>query len=149
LRRASILVLPCLIGGALIAGCGGGDDSSSTEAALSKSAYLAQGNAICRKADAQLSAEAKKTFGNSSPSQAELSKFGTDTAIPIIEDELAQLRALPAPTGDEETVVAIFDAADDGLAKLKETPTLIVNGNEAFAKANKLAKSYGLTACAS
>jgi hypothetical protein len=150
LRKASIFLVPVLVGGALLIGCGGGDDSSSTEAALTKSAYLKQGNAICKNANDDLDVAAKQQFGNQQPTQKELEQFATSTAIPELEQEIADLRALPAPTGDTETVSAIYDAAESGLDQLKQDPSIITQDNpQAFAEANKLAKDYGLTVCAS
>ena len=152
MRKASILLLPCLIGGALLAGCGGGDDSSSTEA-LSKSAYLKQGNEICRNAAHEINTKAQAEFGTQQqPSKEEFSSFITDTALPISEQEISDLRDLPPPAGDEDTVNAIYDAADEGLAKVKDDPTLAAQGGDAggaFTESNKLAKDYGLTTCAS
>jgi hypothetical protein len=147
LRRASILLVPCLIAAALLVGCGD-DDPDSTETALSKSEYLEQGNEICKQQDAEIAAVAERTFGSSAPSQAELIRFANDRAIPQVEETISKLRALTPPAGDERTVKAIYEAAEEGVAKLKETPTLVVNGGEVFAKANKLAAEYGLNECA-
>lgn len=150
MRKASILLVPCLIGGALLVGCGGGDDSSSTEAALSKSAYIKQANAICKKAADEINTAGSQQFGNRKPTEAEISKFVNDTAVPAFDDELSQLRDLPPPSGDEDTVNAIYDAAQDGADALKEDPSILLTDNPAaFQEANKLAKDYGLNVCAS
>jgi hypothetical protein len=150
LRKASITLVPALLAAGLIAGCGGGDDSSSTEAALTKSAYRKQANSICKKASDDINSAAKQEFGNKRPTQQQLEQFATDTAAPAIEDELSQLRELPAPSGDEDTVNAIYDAAQEGVDKLKQEPGIIAEDNPvAFRKANKLARGYGLDVCAS
>jgi hypothetical protein len=150
LRKASILLVPCLIGGALLAGCGGGDDSSSTAAALTKAEYLKQGNEICRQAAHEINTKAQAEFGNQPPSKQEFSTFITDTALPISEQEISDLRDLPPPAGDEDTVNGIYDAANEGLAKIKDDPILASQGDDAggaFTESNKLAKDYGLTTC--
>jgi hypothetical protein len=148
-RKPTFFLIPCLIGAALLAGCGGGDDSSSTEAALSKSAYVKQANAICKQSNDQIEAESKQEFGNQQPTQKQIEQFASNTAIPAVEDQLSQLRALPAPSGDEETVAAIYDAAQEGVDKAKKDPSIIAQDNPAaFAKANKLARDYGLDVCA-
>ena len=150
MRKASILLVPSLIGGVLLAGCGGGDDSSSTAAALNKPAYLKQGNAICKSTMDDLGAAARQQFGDQRPTPNELEQFATSTAVPALEQEIADLRALPAPTGDEETVSAIYDAAESGVDQLKQDPSIITEDNpEAFREANKLANDYGLTVCGS
>jgi hypothetical protein len=65
--------------------------------------------------------------------------------------EVAGIEALPAPSGDTEQVDAIVSAAQQGLDELKADPSLITaeGQDNPFAEANKLAKQYGLTACAS
>jgi len=149
-RKPTLFLVPCLIGGTLLAGCGSGDDSSSTEAALSKPAYVKQANAICKKAADKINTAGSQQFGNKQPTEAELAKFVNDTAVPAFDDELSQLRDLPPPSGDEDTVNAIYDAAQDGADALKENPSILLENNPAaFQEANKLAKDYGLDVCAS
>ena len=73
-------------------------------------------------------------------------------AAPLIAGiTMAGLQALPPPSGDEAQVQAIISAAQQGLDKLKADPSLITASGQdnPFAEANKLAKQYGLTACAS
>jgi hypothetical protein len=143
LRKAPILLVPALLAGTLLAGCGG-DDSPS------KADYVKDANAICKKTNDEINTAAKKEFGNQRPSQKQTTNFINETAIPGVEDELSQLRDLDAPSGDEDTVNAIYDAAEEGLNKAKQDPSLLVQNNPpAFDKANKLAKDYGLTVCAS
>jgi hypothetical protein len=149
LRKALIFVLPCLIGAALLAGCGGGDDSdsTSTEAALTKSEFLKQGNAICAKGNKTIDKAANQAFSNGQkPTEAQLEQFVSQTA-PIIQGEIDGLRALGAPAGDEQQVNAILDEAQSALDKAKQDPSLFLNGDP-FKKANQDAKAYGLTACA-
>jgi hypothetical protein len=136
-----------LLAAALLAGCGGGD--SSTEAAFSKATYVKRANSICRTANHDLEASAKGVFGSQRPSKEELKAFATSFAVPRMEDELVQLRALPAPSGDEQAVNAIYDAAEQGVTKLKQNPgILIANNPQAFARAKRLARAYGIYVCA-
>jgi hypothetical protein len=149
LRKASTLIVPCLAVGLLIAGCGGGDDH------LTKAEYLKQGNAICKRGNDEIDAAAKQQFSDQlskgqRPSDATLVNFTTDSVIPNVEDQIAQLRDLSPPKGDEDTVNAIYDAADEGLDKLKADPSLAgqgPSGGGAFTEADKLARDYGLVAC--
>jgi hypothetical protein len=148
MRRGPAYLAAGLLAAALLVGCGGGD--SSTETALSKATYVKRANLICATANDELEASAKGLFGSRRPTEQELKGFATTFAVPRIEDELAQLRALPAPSGDEQTVSAIYDAAEQGLTKLKQDPRIITEDNpQAFAKANKLARAYGIDVCAS
>ena len=150
MRKASTLIGAALVAGALFAGCGGGDSSDTTATALSKAEYQKQGNAICAKGNKVIAAQVQKQFKNGQPTQQQIEQFATETAIPTIQNEIDQLRALPAPSGDEATVNAIYDAAQQGIDAAKKDPSIIAQDNpQAFAKANKLAKAYGLGVCGS
>jgi hypothetical protein len=132
---------------ALIAGCGSDNSSSdsSSSTALTKSEFLKQGNAICAKGNKEIN-QAQGDLGPQS-SQADIEAFVTDTIIPSIQGQVDDLRALTPPAGDEQTVDEILTAAEDGLAKAKQDPASLTGGGDPFAKANKLATDYGLTAC--
>jgi hypothetical protein len=134
---SAILAVPLLA-----AGCGGGGDDN-----LTKSEFVAQGNAICKKGNQQLNA-AGKALGKH-PTKAQFTSFTTDTLIPSIESQASQIRALKEPSADEDQVNAILDEVDAAVAKLKANPALITTNADPFAKANKMANAYGLTVCGS
>ena len=139
-----------LITALVVAGCGGGSSSPTTTAGLSKSQFVAKGNQICAKGNQEINAAAKKVFSSSQePSQAAQNKFVTATVIPGIQSQIDGIKALPAPSGDEDQVNAITSAAQSALDKVKSDPTLLTqqSGTDPFAQANKLANAYGLTQC--
>lgn len=80
------------------------------------------------------------------PSKSRIQSFVTDTVVPAVDQQISGLRDLPPPAGDEDTVKAILDAVDEGLAKVKADPGAIT-ASSPFAKANKLSNEYGLTVC--
>ena len=93
-------------------GCGGGDDSSSTTtAAISKDDFVEFGNKICAEGNKTFDAAAKSTFSGGKPTEAEMTKFVDETAVPTIQGEIDGIRAIGAPEGDEDQVNAILDAA--------------------------------------
>jgi uncharacterized protein (UPF0333 family) len=136
-----------------LAACGSSDDSnSSSTASISKSEFLKKGNAACQQGNQQINAAGKQVFGTNgnhkNPTQAEQTKFATDTLIPVVQKEIDQIKTLGAPKGDEAQVKAVVDAAQAALDKGKANPTaLIQSDSDPFAKANKLANDYGLTVC--
>ena len=153
MRPRLLIPLVALAAGLILAGCGGGD-SSSTSTALSTSAFLAQGNEVCAKGNKEINAAAKKIFTQSqAPSQATQEKFVTDTVIPSIQGQIDGIEALSPPTGDEDQVQAITDTAQSALDKAKSDPSLLTDQgggqNDPFAEANKLANAYGLDQCGS
>jgi len=97
MRARFVVPVAVVIAGVVVAGCGGGDSSSTT--ALSKSDFLAQGNAICAKGDKEINAAAGKVFTQSqAPSQATQQKFVTDTVVPNIQGQIDAIDALPPPS---------------------------------------------------
>jgi len=131
-----------LIAAVALAACGGDDDPSKTE-------FIKDANAICKEGDKRINADAEKAFSaNKRPSKAEVTKFSEDTAIPEIQAQIDDLRDLGAPSGDDEKVSAILDEAQSALDEVEADPTVFLSDTDPFAKANKLAKGYGLTECA-
>jgi hypothetical protein len=158
--RTRFPIVVAAVAAIAIAGCGGGSSSSTTGAsgasgaqgaALSKSEFLAKGNAICAKGNREINAAGKKIFTQSQPpSQAAEEKFVTGTVIPNVQSQINGIKSLPAPSGDESQVQAVVGAAQSALDKVKQDPSLITQrGSDPFAQANKLANAYGLTKCGS
>ncbi len=154
-------------------GCGGGDDGGSvtTDADVlvpSKRDYIVQADTICGQSEQGVQTDAEVSLGISSddfevkesgeidfkagrrPSDAEIRAFGTDVVIPRLRDQIADLRALTPPTGDEQEVAEIYDAAEAGIEKLAADPSLF-NDQGAVSRelnqAEKLARSYGFFDC--
>lgn len=168
MRKVVVAVLAAVVAlGLLAAGCGGGDEttittstgasgaSGATGAAgqpLTKTSFIAQADAICQRGNKEVNAEGKKIFGNlpkgQKPSQQQQESFANDTLIPNIQNQVDAIRALTPPSGDEDQVKAITDAAQQAIDQAKSDPSsLFQNGNDPFAKADKLATDYGLKVC--
>jgi hypothetical protein len=149
-RRHLIALLLAAVALATV-GVGCGSSSKSKSSGISKAEFLKRGNAICAKGNKQINVAAHKVFGNNSkkkPTTAQMRKFATTILVPSVASQVNGIRALGAPKGDESKVKAIVDAAQQAVDKGKKDPlALTTNGPGPFAKANKLAKSYGLKAC--
>jgi hypothetical protein len=147
LRYRLTVVLAALLGLALVAaGCG------SDEKTISKAEFLRKGNAICASGNKEIDAGANKIFRNrkSRPSQADIKRFANEVLLPSVERQVKGIKDLGAPKGDEDKVKAILDAADEGIAAGKRDPASLASDNaDPFAKANRLARAYGLTVCGS
>jgi hypothetical protein len=161
-KRLLVAVALALAAGSIAAGCGGGDDTTvsgpsgatGAQGALTKDAFLAKGNAICKKGNQALN-QAGQEFFNSlglskgqKPSSEQIQQFATDTVVPKVQAQIDGIEALPAPSGDESQVQAIVDTAQQDLDKIKQDPSLLEGNNDPFADANQLAKQYGLNECA-
>jgi hypothetical protein len=138
----------------IVAGCGGDDDSTGTTGSLTKAEFVKQGNAICAKGNKELDEDFEKfakehnLSENKRPSNAVLTEASEDILIPVVSDQIEQLRDLGAPAGEEQQVDEILTAAEEGIEKGEEDPvSLTAENGGPFKKANKLAKDYGLTKC--
>lgn len=164
--RLTILLSAIVISIAIVAGCGGGGDATGantsgvtiTTSSLSRDEFIAQASKACQrlrknllkrvlaylnqheKAQNQTRSEETKVF-------ADMTRF---VLLPTIRKEMAEIRKLGAPAGDEDEVEAFLDTqqeAVDAVAKLKH----IVSRFEIeryFTAAEKLFREYGLDKCA-
>lgn len=154
-RHLVALLLALVAITAVAAGCGSSSKSKSTGggAPLTKAEFLKRGNAICAQGNKDVNAEGRKMFGNKPkkrPTPAEIHKFATAVLIPSVTSQVDKIAALSPPKGDESKVKAIVDAARQGIAKGKKDPSsLAQSGPGPFAKANALARAYGLKVCGS
>ena len=114
-----VAVLGLLLALALLGAACAGDE------ALSKDEYIAQGNAICEDTIAQFEALFSEFFADlseeSTPEEfAEL--FAGDFAdqfTAVIEGQLADLRDLAAPEGDENLLAALYDDVEAALGAIQ------------------------------
>jgi len=143
--------------GLVVAGCGSSSSTTTSGAsgasgasgvqgaALSATEFASQGNAICAAGNKVLNAAAKSTFTSKNPSDAELQSFA-DVAVPSIQGQIDDIRALTPPADEASKVTAFLDAAQAALDKVKADSTLFA-GN-AFGDVNKMAIDIGLKECA-
>jgi hypothetical protein len=148
-RLVLVAIAAAVTVGAVV-GCGStsssSPSSSSTTAAITKTAFLAQANAICTQSNKRTNAAGAKLGKN--PTQAQIVTTVRTKFVPSIQTSITQIRALGAPTGDQATVTRILNLAQADLNKVKRTPLLLVGSNAAFADFAKMAHPYGLKECA-
>ena len=158
----------CCLG---LASCGDGGGAVTTDAEAlvpSKRDYIVQADTICGQSEQGVQTEAEVSLGIGAsdfevapsgeivfkpgrrPSDAAIRAFGTDVVVPRLRDQIADLRALTPPTGDEQAVAEIYDAAEAGVEKLAADPALF-NDEGAVSRelnqAERLARSYGFFDC--
>jgi hypothetical protein len=166
---------------ALVVGCGGGSDSTTsgqssstettqgsattegdqgqgatTEAASgtsSKQAFIAEANAACEKAGEHLIEEineyAERTGKKGVQRGKSLAEAVKATFLPVVEAEIAAIRELQVPPGDEETVEVALAAHEAVVEQLTKAESLksFAEVENLFDKADKKLNSYGLTEC--
>jgi hypothetical protein len=138
----SFALIGMLLSSAWLAGCGGSGDGS-----VSKAELIERGNAICARAAAEARAVAPPNIESMPP--ANRSAYVEPALVKPIEKELRRLRPLMPPPSDREKIRAILRAIESGLKDAKLDPLdPLVNATDPFRKANRLAREYGLKACA-
>jgi hypothetical protein len=132
---------------AILVGCG-----SSGPKPLAKPAWIARADAVC--AQSQSSIRALGTPAD----LAAITTYGTKVGD-ILEQEIAQLRALPPPKADRATIDRMLTEAQRGVTVARHLAALAQSGDAsavqqyaasssgATAEAGRLAKAYGLRVC--
>lgn len=154
--------LAALISIAIIAiGCGDDEESNGssgtagaiTTSSLSKDEYLQKANAACRAKNANYGKEINahlKRAGAKGWSESRVVLVGIKTVVlPITEAQLAAVRDLGAPEGDEEEVEAALDAQQEAIAETRAAKQLrtVDESRSLFADATKMLERYGLKDC--
>lgn len=131
----------------LVAGCGGGDDETSS---VTRQQFVKQANAICQ----EQSQKRNKIIGDAIAGMDQnklLPKTEREDiileALPPYAETPEKLEALGAPEGDEEKVEAIIQAMEEAAKDAEADPSKALTSTEQFAKANKLNGEYGLSNC--
>lgn len=138
-------------------GCGSGESTSD----ITKAEFVKKANAICADYTEQRLAAAEKEYnkkvqqesqvtGSSAQKKlaAELEEIGEkllqETTVPILRTQAKKLKALGAPSGDEETVEAMLNSFEKATDEVeKEGYRGAVGGNQ-YDQFEKEARTYGL-----
>jgi hypothetical protein len=169
MRNRELSLLALLVAGVVLGGCGGGGDKSTTSnsksnsqlqliggdssgaVSPSKDQFLSEAERICLAGNVDISKAAEEaiTRRQESPTIARLVKFGKNRALPLLQNELDQIKALNPPRGDEAKVKAIIREAQANLDALKANPRAfaLADPTGPFTATNAPAKRYGLVPC--
>src|SRR3954452_17727071 len=112
MTRKPAATLAALAGSAiLLAACGG-------DKAPSKDDYIAKADKICKTEGTKVDKAAAHLNQNST--NAEFAAF-KKVAVPTLESEIKQIRALDQPKGDSDTLNGIYDEVEAITARLNAT----------------------------
>ena len=130
----------------IVSACG------SDDSALSKSDYLTQGNAICQKSSDDIAAASAGLPTDRPPTQAEFTKFTSETLVPKVGKQIDDLAKLNAPSELDKDVDQMIAAARADYTKMqadiKADPVALMNSDkDPFANTNARANAIGLTVC--
>jgi len=150
-----LVLMAALIVGVCVAGCGSSSDSTSTEttATISKAEFVAKGNAVCVKGEkaqeAEINAYVKKHgLENKKPTTAQQAELVETVFAPNIQSQIDGVKALGAPSGEEQQVSSALELSQQTLEKVEANPELVFGNKDAFAAAGKQLHALGLKKCA-
>lgn len=151
-RSILLTVVSALAISLAVSACG----ESEAEEPLTKAAFIAQANTICKAERRQYIAEAQTLYAEAQRSGESLDKFSVDAVgsfvVPRLQAQTNKVRALEPPPGDKEEIEAILGGVEEVLAEAKAKPKLYLqrlgNFERPFKAVHRLAKAYGIPACA-
>jgi hypothetical protein len=150
-----LVLIAALIVGVCVAGCGSsGSTTTETTAAITKAEFVRQGNAICVKGEkaqeAGINAYVKKHgLENQKPTKAQNAEIVEAVLVPNIQSQITAVKALGAPSGEEQQVNSALEISQQTLDKVKASPELAFGKQDPFAAAGKQLHALGLKQCAS
>jgi hypothetical protein len=164
MRKRALLIAAALALLAFAGGCGGSsDEGSSTGTAtglaiktssLDKAEFIEQAGKACGQARKELidrlTAYDRRQNSKNAEKEGGLAGLTKAVVIPTVKTEIAAIRKLGAPAGDEGEIEAFLAAeqeAVDSLAKLRHIVSRIEMERH-FVKSAEIARAYGLDACA-
>ena len=142
-RRIPLLCVACLA--ILAAGCGGGEDDGPPP--LTNDVFITKADKVCDAGLKELQDKVRAAFGNQAPTEDEVLAFTTSDQVPLLTAQIADLRALTPPEGDEETVNAIWDSMEEAVNTMQDDPAEVLSDPSPMADALELARSYGFRTC--
>ncbi len=174
LRNRLILMSAAVLAIVLIvAGCGGGSDSTTgdggsspdggattdggdaTTASITKAQLIAGADAVCTKGGKESEAEFASYVRENEipegkePTEAQYAEIADEILVPALQQQVDEIRALGVPAEDEAQVEAILNALDEAIEEIEAAdPKVAVQSAPKFlADAGELIQDYGFKVC--
>lgn len=164
-------LIPALLAGLALAGAACSSDSTTTAtstttaavttttaAATTKAEFITAGNAICKDMNTKSAAITAALPGGKPTTNEDYAKLFTENGD-LIATTLEQLKALPQPSGDAETLEAVYADVEALIGWSRKGAAAYRSGDATTAqaarsegsavqnKANASSNAYGLTEC--
>lgn len=138
-------------------GCGGGGSDSSSESSgiavssLSKAQFTKRADAICTRDDllGPISAYMTRREHSGQPGAVLAADAVRKTTVPLLRQQIADIRSLGAPAGGQKQLEAFLSAFQQNVDSLEERQQLTLNPGleNVLLPSRKLALAYGLESC--
>jgi hypothetical protein len=161
LSRLSALCLSVLAAAAIVVGCGddessgSGSDGSIATSSLSKEQFVKKVTELCNKGREDVPQRATAYQEKNPPGKGSAAEYRAKAVqavlLPMLEEEIAKIREIGAPEGEEEQVEAMLGAQQQGVDEVAALDSLEPREGvmEAyFAEATRAMNDYGLEECA-
>jgi hypothetical protein len=147
-RNIAILVVSQVVAGLLVVGCGGSSDSS--EGPIDKATFVQRAEVICKKTSGRLAAEtsaqAQKKF--ETPATQSVVRIITTIAVPGLESELDEIRALGVPSEEAKQVRTFVTSLEQSIASAKAEPVAFAKGESPpYETAELVSRRIGMSSC--
>ena len=138
----------------LVAGCGGGGETTDETVTLTKAEFIKQGDAICKEGNQEIEKGFEDFFEendipeNQEPSKAQSAEIVETVILPNVQQQGEGIRDLGVPEGDEEQVNELLDSLEEAVAAGEDDPeSLFESDTDPFGDTNQLATDYGFKVC--
>lgn len=139
-----------MLGSALtLSACGGDGDKPS------KDEFVEKADALCVKTNDEGTKLAEESFDDIAKPTGEEAQAFIEKAVPLQRELLDDIGDLERPDGDDDEIEELLDATEEGTKTIEEAGgspetalALLESGKDPLAKADELAKDYGLEKCA-
>jgi hypothetical protein len=134
-----------------LAGCGSDDDNGSgsadTKATIAKADFIQAADEACEARSDEMEKKGQRVFAEASgKSRNDVAKELIENVVaPGFEGEVADIRALEPPPGEEQQLEEILTAIENMVDRMRKD--LAVGRNIPYRKTENLAAAYGLPAC--
>jgi hypothetical protein len=133
-----------------VAGCGGDSDSESQPTTLSKAQYIKRADEICKKTEKRqrklLTQYSIKNNGTPETPQT-TEKVISYAALPPVQEEIDELKKLPAPEEEAAKAKAYIESLEKGLEAAEREPGTLLAEPGAFSKAEEASRAFGFKTC--
>src|SRR5688500_14397197 len=113
MNRGLLALASALILAAGASGCGGDESTTTATTVTGVTGYTGEAptypisddliaDKYCRQAEHDLDKAAAEQFGGQQPSPEDLTEFVNDHYLPIMRRQMAQIRTIPIPEGQED-----------------------------------------------
>ena len=154
MNKALLAALAALLAlGVLVTGCGSSDDETTTDESvtLTKTEFIKQGDAICKKGNDESEKEAEEFaeengFTLEKASEEQLEDAVSEVLVSNLNRQVEELDALGAPEGDEDQVEEIIVSLEGAVEEIEDDPGTVFEG-EVLKEPSELAEDYGFKVC--